>query len=656
MELDKIKTEIKNLTNKIERYNNSYYNDNVSEISDYEFDKLLRRLEKLEQEYPQFKSRNSPTEVIGASLYNNFKKVIHKTKMESLQNAFSFDELIKFDEKIREKITDVSYIVEPKVDGLSVSLEYEYGKFVKGSTRGDGFIGEDVTKNLSVIDSVPKTLSKKIEFLEVRAEVFMPFKKFAQLNSNFHNIFKNARNAASGSLRQKNSEIVKKRGLQVVAFNLQQIKGIGISNHFDSIEFLHSLGFKTIPESNVFSKIDQCVNEIKKINNNRLNYEFEIDGAVVKINSFNERLKLGSTSKFPHWAIAYKYLPEQKQTTLLDIKINVGRTGVLTPVAVFEPVNIAKTVVSRASLHNQSFISMNDIRIGDLVLVQKAGEIIPEVVKSIHHKINSKPYTMPKVCPVCGSIVSKNKNEVAIRCVNSSCSATLGLNIVHFASRSAMNIEGLGKTTVFALIKKGLVKNFVDLFRLTTNDVLKLDGFAEKSANNLIISIEKSKKNPLWRLIFGLGIRNVGENVSKLLCKKFKNIFEIEKANFDVLSKIEGIGEVIGSNIINYFLLDETKDLIFNFNKLGLNLVSDSYKQILGKFSGLSFCLSGKLDKFSRIEFKNVVEKNGGKFSNNLSGKIDFLVVGKKPGSKVEKAKKLNLKIIYESDFLKLIF
>lgn len=654
-ELKRIEVEIDVLTKEIEHHNSLYYGENVSEISDYEYDKLLRRLEELERRYPQFKRRHSPTEVVGGSLSKKFDKVVHKIKMESLQNAFSSDELAQFDKRVREVAPDVSYVVEPKVDGLSVSLEYLNGKFVKGSTRGDGFIGEDVTENLRVVGGVPECLAKKVEFLEVRAEVFMPPSRFEQLNLVSKNSFKNPRNAASGSLRQKNVEIVKKRGLQAVVFNLQQVRGVELSNHFEAIKFLSSLGFETVPESAVLFNLNECFEQIKQINENRFNYNFEIDGAVVKVNSFSHRLKLGSTVKFPRWAIAYKYKPEQKETKLLEIHISVGRTGVLTPVAVFEPIVVGKTVVSRASLHNQSFISSHDIRIGDVILVRKAGEIIPEVVKWVRHEPGSEPFFMPQNCPVCGSEVEKSENEAAIRCVNSNCPATFVLNVVHFVSRAAMNIEGLGSAVVRALVEKHMIKNLADLFRLTKDDFLKLDGFADKSASNLVVAIEKSKKAALWRLICGLGIRGVGESVSRLLCNNFENIFEIAQANLADLLKIDGIGEVVGASIIKFFSLDENKKLILDFNELGLNLVSDGYENKVGKFSGLVFAISGKLNSFSREEFRHTIEKNGGVYSNGVVKNVNFLVVGEKPGSKLEKAQKLKIKIVNELEFLKLL-
>lgn len=654
-ETKSIALEIADLTKRIKHYNEQYYNNNVSEISDYEFDKLLRRLEELEKSHPHLKQPNSPTEHIGGVPSGKFKKVVHKIKMESLQNAFNFSELAQFDKRVRQVVGNVSYVVEPKVDGLSVSLEYLNGEFIRGSTRGDGFVGEDITENLRFVEGVPKRLTQKINFLEVRAEVFMPPRQFEQLNLIHKQGFKNPRNAAAGSLRQKNAEVAKQRGLKAVVFNVQRIQGEGFSNHFDSIEFLNSLGFATVPESEVLFNIEQCIEQIEQINRKRANYDFEIDGAVVKVNELANRTKLGSTVKFPRWAIAYKYAPEQKETKLLEIQIKVGRTGVLTPVAVFEPINIAKTIVSRATLHNESFINAKDIRIGDLILVRKAGEIIPEIVKSVRHAEGSMPFAMPLNCPVCGSVVEKSDKEVAIRCVNSNCPATFALNMAHFVSKSAMNVEGLGKTVVNALIEKQLVKNFADLFRLTKIDFLKLEGFADRSASNLVAAIEKAKKAPLWRLICGLGIRGVGESASKLLCANFKNIFEIEQASLADLQKIEGIGEVVGNSIINFFSLPETKMLILSLKELGLNLTSSDYEAHKGKLSGFVFAITGKLNRLSRTEFKAVVESKGAVFSNTFGKSVTVLVVGNKPGSKLAKARKLKTKTIDEAEFFKML-
>ncbi len=652
---DYVRSEIEVLTKRILHYNDLYYNKNVSEISDREFDMLLRRLEQLESQYPEFRSLESPTSLVGAPSVGLFEKVVHEIKMESLQDAFSFDEVFQFDKRVREKFEDVSYVVEPKVDGLSVSLEYVNGDFVRGSTRGDGFVGEDVTENLKMVGWVPQRLNKKIDFVEVRAEVFMPPKEFENLNLGLKTPFKNPRNAASGSLRQKNLEIVKSRHLQAIVFNLQKVVGASFLTHSDSIKFLGSLGFRTILESRICFSIDECVECVKQIDKDRFSYDFEIDGAVVKLNSLEGRLSLGSTAKFPRWAIAYKYEPQQKETVLKNIEIRVGRTGVLTPVAVFEPVVLAQTVVSRASLHNQGFIRDFDIRLGDRILVRKAGEIIPEVVRSISHAKGSVMFKMPDVCPVCASKVVKNEDEAAIRCVNPSCPVTLALNIVHFASKGAMNIFGLGKAVVSDLIEKKLISNFVDLFSLTFEDLFKLNHFAEKAAQNLLDAIADAKNRSLWRLICGFGIRGVGETIAKLLCGNFRNIFEIEEATLESLAEIDGVGEVVGKNIVNFFSLDETREMILKFKKLGLNLISD--QKIAGsRLAGLKFAVTGKFEQFTREEFKNLVRENGGTVLNNISGNVSYLVVGKNVGSKLDKAKNLGVKILNEVEFLSLLF
>lgn len=688
MNLSDVEIEIENLKKKILYYDNLYYNEGISEISDYEYDMLLKRLEKLEISYPQFKSMNSPTSVVGARVvYDKFEKVVHEVKMESLQNAYSYEDLFRFHGKILKNLQNVFYVVEPKVDGLSVSLEYSCGEFFRGSTRGDGYVGENITENLKYISSVPKKINTNLKFLEVRAEVYMSPNQFRLFNlrkqlsnlkkayfllvdykksnskkklNSFFSLLKkkplqNPRNAASGILKQKNVNVIKRADLNLVVFNLQRVDGAKFIAHVDAIEFLHKIGFDTIPESRIFSTMEDCIDKIKEINENRLNFEFEIDGAVVKINSFNDRLKMGSTSKFPHWAIAYKYEPDQKKTVLLEIKIHVGRTGVLTPVAVFEPVFLSQTVVEKASLHNKNYIKKLDIREGDEIIVRKAGEIIPEVVKSVKHKPGSKLFKMPEYCPVCGSKVFQAENEVAVKCINSNCFATLILNIVHFASKSAMNMKGLGKAIVAELVKKKLVINVSDLFMLKLEDFLILDRFNKKSAENALNSIKKAKNNPLWRLLVGLGISGVGESVAKILCKNYSDIFKLANANFDELVQIDGLGPIISLNIFKYFSLDETKKLLLKFRELGLNLNANYEFNKNKKLKNLVFSVSGKLNKFTRSEFKNLVEINSGEFSSSVTKRVDFLVVGSNVGSKFEKAKKLNLKILNEDQFLNLI-
>ena len=655
----KIREEIGNLAKQIEYHNNLYYNEDNPEISDYEYDILSRKLADLEKKYPQYRLEKSPIAHVGGVASSSFEKVFHKVQMGSLQDAFDFSELRQFDKRVREKISEISYVVEPKVDGLSVSLEYANGRFVRGSTRGNGFVGEDVTQNLKMISSIPQAIERNIPFLEVRAEVFMPTEKFQDLilgqkNSN-ETPFKNPRNAAAGSLRQKDPLVVRSRGLEAIVFNVQRLEGIDIISHFASINMLKNLGFQTIPESIIFYDIEDCIAEINNIGQRRNQYPFDIDGAVIKLDLLENRQKLGSTAKNPRWAIAFKYPPEQKQTTLKSIEINVGRTGTLTPVAIFDPVVIAGTTVSRASLHNQDFIDKKDIRIGDTIVVRKAGEIIPEVIKSLNHQKNSVLYKLPPNCPICGSLAIRNQGEAATRCENPSCPATITQNLIHFASREAMDIVGLGEANVKALIQSGLVCDVSDIYTLTKDQVMKLSRFKDKSAQNLVESIENSKKNPLWRLVFGLGIRGVGASVAKLLCRNYADIFVLIDAKPDDLAKIDGIGPVLAANIEKFFSLDQTKSLIFRLSSLGLNMKSNSKDQKEGFLKDLTFAITGKLKTKTRSEVKQMIEDFGGKVSSSISSKTSYLIAGDDAGSKLQKARNLNVKILGEDEALEML-
>lgn len=1001
--LKTIEEKIKNLTKEINHHNNLYYNKDNPEISDFEYDMLFNELKNLEEKYPQFKFKDSPTQKIGGKALSTFEKVQHKVYMGSLQNAYSFEELLKFEERVKQKIENIEYIIEPKVDGLSVSLEYENGKFKRGSTRGDGFEGEDVTENLKTINTIPKTLNKSIPFLEVRAEIYMPIKKFEELileqKKSGETPFKNPRNAAAGSLRQKNAFITSTRGLKAICFNIQQIEGFKIETHSNAIELLTNLGFYTIPESIIFKNMRDCKAKIEEIKNNEKYYDFEIDGAVVKINSIKDREILGSTAKNPRWAIAFKYPPEEVKTTIIDIIIQVGRTGVLTPIAVFNPVNVAKTTINKASLHNQDYIDKKDIRIGDVVTIRKAGEIIPEVVKSIEHKKGSTTFKLPNICPACESEVVRVKSF--IRCVNPSCPATKLQNIIHFVSKNAMNIKDLGEETIKILVEKGIIKDVADLYTLKEEDILSLDEngekeifdifikekimnefldfyilnfikelekelieflvkekiiknisdlymlkdirkyikdlkqetikilvkekivknisdfyilknleifkketieflvnkkaiknipdifilknvkdlkegdilklfekkiiknisdiynlkkedilklnnfsakniitdinkykknpatskeifnnkyieketiellikeniitnysdfyilenietidkeiikflvkeeiiknisdlymlkdikeyikeklnketieilvkgkiiknisdfyilkntevlkekekairnlvekkiikdisdiyilkninsitkikeediknlvkekiikdisdlyklkdkeilrtkgfiFKKKSAKNIINSINISKKNPCWRLLFGLGIREVGQKTAKIICEKYKSIFEIMTKKVEDLIEIEDIGETIALNITKYFSFKETKNLIDRLKKYGVNLDDSKKTNIKGiALKNISFVITGKFENLSREDLKNLIEENSGKVLSAISSKTNYLIAGKKAGSKLEKAKKLNIKIINKEEFLNLI-
>ena len=654
--LQQIKKKIKDLTEEINFHNDLYYNKDNPKISDFEYDIMYRQLQNLEKEYPQFKLKNSPTNKIGGVVSSSFEKIKHKIYMGSLQNAYSFLELLKFEERIKQKIENISYIIEPKVDGLSVSLEYVNGKFKRGSTRGDGFFGEDITENLKTINSIPKTLNKSIPFLEVRAEIYMPIMKFEELILKQKNLgeipFKNPRNAAAGSLRQKNAFVTSTRGLKAICFNIQQIEGVLLKTHKEAIDLLTNLGFYTIPESEIFTQIKDCETKIEEIKNNKKYYDFEIDGAVIKINSLLDRKILGSNSKNPRWAIAFKYPPQEQTTTLKEIVINVGRTGVLTPIAIFDPVDVAKTTINKASLHNQDYIDKKDIRIGDLIVIRKAGEIIPEIVKSIKHEKNSKPYKLPTKCPVCGEKVFKIKTFY--RCINPYCKATKLQNIIHFVSKEAMNIKGLGEQTIKTLVEKEMIEDVSDIYKLKKEDILKLEGFKEKSAENLLKAIKQSKKNPCWRLLFALGIKEVGQKTAKIICGKFKNISKIMNTPIEQFIEIKDIGEITAINITKYFSLKETKNLIKKLIDLGIN-VEDEKEEKNSKLKDISFAITGKFENIKREELKNKIEALSGKIVSSISKKTTYLIAGENPGSKLEKAKELKINILNENEILKLI-
>ena len=563
------------LTKQLHYHSHRYYVLDDPEISDFDYDAMLRELETLEAEFPELRSDNSPTVRVGGQASNSFEKVAHAVQMGSLQDAFSDGEMLDFFRRVEEKIDHPVYVVEPKIDGLSVSLEYRDGEFFRGSTRGDGFIGEDVTQNLRTIRSIPLKLTRALPYLEVRGEVFMSRDSFLKVverqEIEEETPFKNPRNAAAGSLRQKDPKVVAERGLDIYVFNVQQIEGEELTSHKQSLDLLRDLGFKVIPRYNTFEDPQQVLDEIASIGDRRGEYPFDIDGAVVKVDDFSEREILGAGAKYPKWAMAFKYPPEEKETVLKQIDVNVGRTGALTPVALFDPITLAGTTVSRAVLHNQDFITEKDIRIGDTIVVRKAGDIIPEVVSVAKHAEQSEPFLLPEHCPVCGSEVVRVEDEAAVRCENPECPATRLRNIIHFASRGAMNIDGLGTANITALIDNGLIKSSADLYYLKREDLLKLERFADKSVDNLLSSIEKSKGNELWRLLFGLGIRGVGQSVAKLLCEKYGSIDELMAAPAEEIDEIYGVGGVIAHNIVQYFALPHSRQLIERFQAAGVN-------------------------------------------------------------------------------------
>ena len=649
---------IAELSGIIEYHNNLYYNQDEPEISDFEYDMLLRELENLEEEYPELKLPDSPTNKVGGSAGEKFSPVTHAVVMESLHDSFSHDELRDFDRRVREVVPDVKYVVEPKFDGLSVSCEYSNGVFVRGSTRGDGTTGEDVTDNLMTIKSLPKRLKNAPPYLEVRGEVYMSFKSFDELvrrqEENEEKPAKNPRNAAAGSLRQKNAKITAQRGLDIFVFNIQQVEGVTLNSHRESLDYLKKLGFPTSFYS-VCDTIEDVIKKTEEIGDRRGEYDYAIDGAVVKVDSFSSRELLGSTAKYPKWAEAYKYPPEEKTTKLLDIEINVGRTGVLTPVGIFEPVLLAGTTVSRATLHNRDFIEERGINIGDTVLIRKAGEIIPEVLSVVEHGESWKEcYQFPTACPSCGSPVSQD-DEAAIRCTNTDCPAQLLRHLIHFVSRDAMDIDGLGPAVLEQLSDEGLVSSPADLYRLKAEDITALDRKAEKSANNLIAAVEKSKHNELYRLVFALGIRNIGLKAAKLLCENFLTIDEIMNAKAEDFAAIEGFGSVMAESLENYFALESTRELIEQLKTLGLEMKPSAIKQSGGVFEGKTFVLTGTLPNMKRREAAKLIEANGGKTSSSVSKKTSYVVAGEEAGSKLTKAQSLGIPIISEEELLNMI-
>lgn len=653
MDFEKAKAEHEQLCAEIEKHNYSYYVLDNPTIEDYDYDMLMRRLKQLEADFPQLITPSSPTQRVGGTAQSSFEKVTHAVQMGSLQDVFSEDELRDFDSRVRQQVTPL-YIVEPKIDGLSVSLEYRDGEFVRGSTRGDGFVGEDITANLRTIKSIPLKLNEKLPFIEVRGEVYMPRKSFAELveqqEENGEQPAKNPRNAAAGSLRQKDSRVTAKRKLDIFVFNIQQVEGAEITSHKQSLEFMLGLGFKVIDGYREFDNISDAIERIREIGESKPNLAYDIDGAVIKVDDFAQRETLGQTSKVPKWAVAFKYPPEEKETLLTEIEVNVGRTGALTPVAIFEPVQLAGTTVSRATLHNQDNIDALDLAVGDTIVVRKAGEIIPEVLRVAKRSEGRKTFHIPTVCPVCGTETVRDEDEAVIRCPNIDCPAQLLRNIEHFASRNAMNIDGLGEAIVEQLVKNGFVKTVADLYALTMQDLLTLDGFKEKSASNLITAIENSKSNEPDRLIFALGIRGIGQRSATLLCQRFGSVENIMNAELADIVAIDSFGDVLADSVYRAMREPHRIRLIERLKEYGLNMTYS--KQAKGDtFAGLKFVLTGTLPTMTRDQAKEIIESLGGKCAGSVSKKTDYVLAGEDAGSKLTKAEQLGIKIIDENEF-----
>lgn len=651
MDIKTAQERIKYLSDTLKYHNKKYYIEDSPEIEDFEYDAMLRELEMLEEEYPEFRREDSPTQMVGGAALKLFSPVEHSVKMESLQDVFSFDELRSFAEKLDLSRTALS--VEPKIDGLSVSLEYRDGLFFRGSTRGDGVTGEDVTANLLQIKSIPKVISFE-GALEVRGEVYMPRDSFERLTVRQELMgetpFKNPRNAAAGSLRQKNSEVTAERGLDIFVFNIQRIEGKEFSSHIETLDFLGGLGFHTLPTYKRCGDIEQTVAEIERIGLSRGGLPYDIDGAVVKVDNLAYREELGSTSKYPKWAAAFKFPPEEKETVLKSIEIGVGRTGALTPTAIFDPIQLAGTTVSRATLHNEDFITSKGICIGDTITVRKAGDIIPEVLAVSKHAEGAAPYEMPKICPSCGSPVWREEGEAVIRCTNADCPAQLLRHLIHFTSRDAMDIEGLGPAVLEQLLSAGLVKNIDDLYSLDYKRVAELERIGEKSVNNLKMAIENSKQNDLARLIFALGIRHIGSKAAALISENFGSMEAVLNASETDFEAIDGFGEVLAKSAYEFFSLSETRAMTERLRERGVNM--KSLKEVKdNRFAGMTFVLTGTLPTYSRSEASAIIEGFGGKTSSSVSKKTTYVLAGEDAGSKLDKANKLGVTVIDEAEF-----
>lgn len=658
MDKEQIKSEYEQLCKQAEQHNFNYYVLDDPTIEDDEYDRLMRRIKEIEAENPEIVSESSPTQHVGGYAINSFEKVTHEVQMGSLQDVFSKGELYEFDERVKKAVGKAVYCVEPKIDGLSVSLEYKDGVFVRGSTRGDGFVGEDITKNLKTIKSIPMGLSEKIPFIEVRGEVYMPKADFEKLVrkqlENDEQPAKNPRNAAAGSLRQKDSRVTASRGLDIFVFNLQRIEGRELTCHSESLDYMKSLGFNVIDGYKTFDNIEDAVSRIMEIGENRQSYSYDIDGAVIKVDNFELRNELGSTAKVPKWAVAFKYPPEEKETKLLDIEINVGRTGALTPVAVFEPVWLAGTTVSRAVLHNQDYIDSKDIRIGDIIAVRKAGDIIPEVVRSVSHAENSEPFIIPHICPVCHGKAERAEDEAVIRCVNIDCPAQLHKNIEHFASRPAMNIDGLGEAVVKQLVENRLISTVADLYGLQQQDLEMLPGFAKVSASKLIANIENSKANSPDRLLFALGIKGIGQKNAQLLMKHFGSIEKLSETSPEEISAVENFGDILANNIFTALHEPHMTELIERLKSYGVNTVYQSDVKS-DKLAGLTFVITGTLPDMTRDEAKTLIEQNGGKCSGSVSKKTSYVLAGEEAGSKLTKAQQLGVTVISQQQLIEMI-
>ncbi len=667
MEKNKAKEEILKLRKQLEIWANKYYDEDNPEVSDYEYDMTMNKLKALEKEFPDLVTKDSLTQKVGGHVKEGFEKVEHEVPLQSLQDIFSFGELEEFKERVYKaakennlKEDDVKFVVETKIDGLSAALEYRDGKFVRGATRGNGLVGEDVTENLKTIKTIPKELPEPINII-VRGEVFIGKKEFEKMNEerelNEEKTFANARNAAAGSLRQLDTKITKKRPLDIYIFNVQKIEGKEFNSHFEELNYLKKLGFNVNPVLIPCNNIPEAIDAINKIGEEREELTFGIDGAVIKVDDLKLREKMGTTSKVPRWAIAYKYPPEKKETKLKDIICQVGRTGAITPMAILEPVKVAGSTISKTTLHNEDFIKEKDIRVGDTIVVQKAGDVIPEIleVKKKKRDGTEKVFEMPKVCPVCGAPVVREEGEAVSRCIGIECPAKLVRNIIHFVSRECMNIDGLGDKIIEQLINKNLISNIADIYFLKFEDIATLKKNGQKFTQNLIDAINNSKNNDLYRLIAALGIRHIGVKAAKTLAKKYKTMDNLINASLESLAMTDDIGEISANSIYEFFRQDQTIDLINRLKEAKVNMEALESEDIDNRFEGKTFVLTGTLEKFTRKEASDLIEKHGGKTSGSVSKKTDYVLAGEDAGSKLTKAQSLGVEIITEEQFEKMM-
>ena len=649
--------------NKLTAYHaKKYYDEDNPEISDFEYDMLMVELRNLEKEFPEFISKDSLTQHVGGTVKEGFAKVEHEVPLQSLQDIFNFEDLYAFDERTKKALPEenIEYVVETKIDGLSVSLEYVKGEFVRGATRGNGLVGEDITENLKTIKHIPKKLKEAVT-ITVRGEVFIGKEEFEKMNQerleNEEPLFANARNAAAGSLRQLDSKITASRPLDIYIFNVQKSKDIAFESHFESLKYMKKLGFNVNPVVEKCKNIPEAIEAINKIGENRENLSFGIDGAVIKVDNLKQREILGTNYKTPKWAIAYKYPPEKKATKLKDIVFQVGRTGAITPMAILEPVKVAGSTISKTTLHNEDFVKEKDLKIGDTVVIQKAGDVIPEVVEVLKEKRDGteKDFVVPTKCPVCGADAVREEGEAIRRCIGIECPAKQYRNIIHFASREAMNIKGLGDSIIEEFLNRGFIKNIADLYELKLEDIASLKKNGKKFAQNLIDSIEESKKNDLYRVINGFGIRHIGVKAAKQLAKKYRSMDNLMEASLESLNAVDDMGEIMAESVFEFFAQPQTKDLVARLKNYGINMEALEEESTDLRFDGKIFVLTGSLDSFSRKEAEEIIEKFGGKTSGSVSKKTSFVLAGEDSGSKLTKAKELGIRVITEDEFKDMI-